>query len=1663
MQFHVLGPLEVLDAGRTIALGGSKQRALLALFVLHANETLTTDRLIDGLWGERPPATAAKTLQMHVSRLRKTLADGAGNGTVGDGPVVTRERGYQLRLDPERLDSQRFERLVGEGRRELAAGRPGRAATALAEALSLWRGPPLADLAYEPFAQREIARLEDLRVAALEQLIEAKLALGRHAELVGQLETLIAEHPYRERLRVQLMLALYRCDRQAEALQAYQDARRTLVEELGIEPGERLRELERAILAQDPSLAAPALGPVQVPPELDTATQLAGREAELGRVREQWRCARSGAGGLVLVVGARGMGKTRLAAELAAEVSRDRGGVLYASCAGPPAPALRVLGEAREAGGPTLVVLDDVDLAGHELRAAVSDPVDGLAALPVLVLATAEDPALAPALGAGATVILAPLDVDAVRLVARSYAGARDDAEIPAERLAAASGGVPRQVHRAAGEWARGEAARRLGAAVDRAASERTGLRAAEDDLAGDVVELQALRERAQPEGAGGGFVSCPFKGLASFEVEDAEVFFGRERLVAEMVARLAGAPLMGIVGSSGSGKSSALRAGLLATLAAGVLPGSEGWALALLRPGEHPWRALERATAAAGQQGTLVVAVDQFEEVFTSCHDESERAAFVEALVAATRDPRRRALVLVAVRADFYGRCAVFPELSRLLGANHVLVGPMRRDELRRVIEQPARRAGLRVDSDLVDALIADVEGEPGGLPLLSTSLIELWQRRDGPRLRVGAYEEAGGLHGAVARLAESAYARLEPTQRDVARRMLLRLAGEGEGESVVRRRVELAELGADRDDAVGEVLAALTNDRLVTIGDGEVEVAHEALLREWPRLRGWLEDDAEGRRLHHHLAIAAREWDAGGRDPGELYRGARLASTLDWRAEHAADLNALERTFLEESRAQSERDARRARRTNRRLRSLLAAAAALLALAAIAGALFLDQRGHARSEARTAQAQRLGAQALVEDDLDRSLLLARQGVELEDSVETRGNLLAALTRSPAAIGVVRSQGNRLFELALRPDGRALVVGDNHDNILFLDPLTLRRLRPPYRSPRTGDPDLPWQGFAIRDLAFSPDGSRLAIRKAGGVTLLDGRTWRPIATVAVPDVEYSNDVPDATYPHMAFSPDGRTLRVPYELTVEGEVPTTILRIDARVGRRLGRPTQILPGASTADFLTFSPDGGRLVMVENGGIVIRDATTLEPLRRVPEAGGRLDPELAQAFALSLDGRTLAAGSQDGSVRFLDMTTGEWRTASGRHQAAVQRAAFTPDGRFLVTVGDDANAIVWDVAAGSADETLEGHAGRVLALALDRRAHTLFTASLDGNVIAWDLVGDRRLGRPFNAGTGTDVFPATALSRDGRTLVTAQDDGAVSVVDTATLTRRRVPVAGSPSEAHGPAFGPRGTIVVGGFSGFLAVIDARTGRQVARLRGHDENEVVFTSTTSADGSIIATTGTDVTLRLWDVRRARQLGAPIRLESPPLSDAGISPDGRTVAVSLFDGTVNVFAVRSHRRIARVRVDDSIPMFSRFSRDGRLLLTGSRDGRVRVFSAGDWRPLGPAFDAHAGFVSSVDASPDGRTLVTAGTDGQVRLWDVATRRPIGSALPGPENVNAVALFAPDGRHVFAVFANGRGYRWDARPSSWARHACDVAARRLSRAEWEDALGGREYAPAC
>jgi DNA-binding CsgD family transcriptional regulator len=465
----------------------------------------------------------------------------------------------------------------------------------------------------------------------------------------------------------------------------------------------------------------------------------------------------------------------------------------------------------------------------------------------------------------------------------------------------------------------------------------------------------------------------CPFKGLASFDAADGGYFFGRERVIAELVARLAATTFVVVVGPSGSGKSSVVKAGLAPALRAGVLPGSDDWRLAVLRPGEHPLDALGRALRAAMRDadpvddehpaeewldrlptgGRLVVIVDQFEEAYTVCRDAQERAQFLDRLAALARAAGRRALVVVAIRSEFYGRCAEHREIADLASTSTVLLGPMSADELTRAIELPARAAGLRMDTTLVPALVADVLQQPGGLPMLSSTLLELWQRRDGRSLRMETYRGLGGISGAVGRVAETALGRLSPGDQGIARSIFLRLATVGDNGVASRRRVPIGEIDGGRSADIARVMAVLVDGRLLTVDDGYVEPAHEALLREWPRMRQWLEDDAQARRIREHLARTAREWDETGREPGELYRGQRLAAAVEWASAHGDELNDVERAFLDASQRASEADLARQRRINVRLRGLLGAAAVLLVVAVVAGTVALRQADDARASA--------------------------------------------------------------------------------------------------------------------------------------------------------------------------------------------------------------------------------------------------------------------------------------------------------------------------------------------------------------------------------------------------------------------------------------------------------------------------------------------------------------------------------------------------------------------------------------------------------------------------------------------------------------------------------------------------------------------------------------
>ena len=618
---------------------------------------------------------------------------------------------------------------------------------------------------------------------------------------------------------------------------------------------------------------------------------------------------------------------------------------------------------------------------------------------------------------------LPPLSRDEAARLAADVVGSID-ADL-AEEITLAAGYWPGAVERIAIQRVGERSARRVVAAVEQAEPASRRLTAARGEVAAGVRDLARIRARQTDTAAGRGRVACPYKGLAPYEQADAPLFFGRDDLVAQLCARLVDTAFVAVVGASGAGKSSLVRAGLMPALADGVLPGLVGVPHFLLAPG----------APLPVTDGAAVVVVDQFEEIFIGATGDAARDRYLDELTALAARPGTR--IVVVMRSDFVGACAAHPRLAQLVGDGIVLVGPMRADEVRSVVEGPAQHVGLRPEPALAAAIVSDVESAPGALPLLSTALVEVWQRRSGATLTVAAYHRSGGVFGAVARLGEAAYASLDEPTQAAARRLLLRLAETGEGGNIVRRRVPRTELGDD--PPTGRALDVLVARRLLTAGERGVEVTHEALLTHWPRLAGWLADDERGRALRRHLAPAALDWNTAGRPDTELYRGARLAAALDWAGERLVDLTGLERDFLATSRDYADRELReeiaradRQLRASRRLRAALAVAVALLIVASGAVWIAVDRQRAATDASRQSLARRLGALALVTPDLDRSLLLAVQAVRTHDDWETRGDLLAVLSRSPQALRQVRGASDQgvLQQVALTRDGSTVVAG---------------------------------------------------------------------------------------------------------------------------------------------------------------------------------------------------------------------------------------------------------------------------------------------------------------------------------------------------------------------------------------------------------------------------------------------------------------------------------------------------------------------------------------------------------------------------------------------------------------------------------------------------------
>ena len=1132
----------------------------------------------------------------------------------------------------------------------------------------------------------------------------------------------------------------------------------------------------------------------------------------------------------------------------------------------------------------------------------------------------------------------------------------------------------------------------------------------------------------------------CPYRGLVPFDVDDADGFFGRDDEIGECLRRLSAKGVLVVVGPSGSGKSSLVHAGIAAALR------RDGRRVVVVNPGAAPIDALTGLPTS----GDTVLVVDQCEEAVSLCADLSEQTRFFSTLA----ERSERSPLVVAVRADRLAEVSSSPAFARTIERGLYLLGAMGVADLRAAIEGPARQAGLLLEPGLVDLLVREVEGEPGALPLLSHALRQTWERREGRTLTVDGYRAGGGIRGAVAQSAEEVYEGLLPERRPLLRDILLRLVTPDADGDAIRLRVPRRNLAidADREQLIEQLVAA----RLVTTDGETFGLAHEALVRAWPRLSAWLDDDIEGQRIFGHLVAAAETWDQMGRPDSELYRGVRLTRALNWRQQSGADLTPNEGDFLDVAGRQADQEVRRQRRTNRRLKALLAGISVLLVVAIVAGLLAIDGRERANAESNVAEARRVAAQALVEWPFDRALLLAVEAVNLWDSPETRGNVLTTIERSPRATGVIHSGGPRLLDLEVSPDGTRAVATNHREEITLYD-LTARR------AVATLDRD----GTSFRAPTFSPDGQRVAVSSfpsvcwfgercdESAIELFDATDLRPLNVLyegfgdVAADVVYSpSGELLAAVPPLVFSDPTDNIAV-WDVDEPAE-PLMRLSLAARGIDRRATLDSMPPGWGA-----FSPDGSQLYAGGAGPTISFDLETGDPIRTFDGEG---------ALAVSQDGGSLAVLTAPTTVGIFDIEDGRRRAELIGHGAQVMAAAFSPDGGLVATASNDETVAVWDATTGQRLHVLEGHVGSANGIGFGIDGTTLYTSAADGSIMLWDIAGAGGVARSVTDQTLAPGFTGTVWVSPTAGSVAASLSGHVIDLEDGDLIELR----SDPSfETMWAAYSPDGErFVAVNDAGALRLWDVADGDLLASSPGRgvaNRGAVAFT----ADGTAVVVADADGIVTELDGHTLEPTGRSLDVDVEPGalrtgSDGVVAVTTSLVSVGS-DSSEIVFADFDDGRVVRRVSVPLAPGAGNFSLDGTAYAIGGFDGRLRIIDVATGRIVGPEDPVHSGPVAWVTFSPDGATLATVGFDGELALVDPDTGMAHARARPGAANLNASVGFDPDGNSVLVAYDDGSVIEFATDPDVWIEHACQVAGRNLTETEWRDAFGDRPYHETC
>jgi WD40 repeat protein/DNA-binding SARP family transcriptional activator len=1637
MEFRLLGPFEVTDGGTTLPLGGPKQRVVLVHLVLRANEVVDVDRLIDLVWGSVPPPSARSTLQGYVSHLRQAL---------GADRLQHRGQGYLLRTGEDEVDATRVERLLADARACRATDVAG-ALARLDEALAAWRGAPLSDLATQPSMDGEIARLEELRLTAVEDRLGLILELGRHHEVVPELRALVVEHPLRERLCAQLLVALYRSGRQTEAVEAYERTRTTLREGYGLDPSSELQRLHERILRQDETLT------------------VSGRPLRGYRLYGV-----IGAGAFSTVYrGSQDPGERPVAIKIVRpELANDPGFVRRFDAEAQALAALEhphivpLEDHWRDPEGAFLVMRL---LSGGDLRARLArGPLE-----PAGVARVVDQ--LAGALGAAARrgIVHGDLrpenvlfDADdngyvsdfgiASDLVDGRAGAAPDRDRYLAPEVRSGGAATPRSDAYSLGVLAKdmlGElaAAAPVAAVLARAtAACPTERRADAAGLASDLHTALALTPVARGLAA-----RNPYKGLRPFSQADAGDFFGREELVARLVRRLGPDAwrLLAVVGPSGSGKSSLVRAGLLPALRGGAAPGSEGWYVAELVPGADPVGELRAALLRLAVRpmpeelaahldapdglrraadwvlpddgAELLVVIDQFEQLFTLVDDVEQRVRFARMLADAIAAEDGRVRLVLVLRADLYDRPLRYPELAALLGTHTEVVPPLTEEELERAIVCPAAAVGVPVHPALVARMVADVADSTGALPLLQYALTELFEERRGGALSLAGYREIGGVAGALTRGAEAVVAPLHAEELETTRQVFLHLVVPIEGGGVACRRVPRSDLvsPAAPSAAVEDVLGAFAAAGLVTFDRDPdsrrptVEVAHESLVDGWPRCRGWIAAARADLALDLRLRDLAEQWHDAARDPSFLVSGAHLEQLERWERSAVVAPTTLERAYLRASVAERDRreqldaearDRARAleRRSMRRLRGLVAVFAVLGLVATSLTVLAVDRGTQVRTTGAEAAAEALTARAVasLERDPEQSALLALEAADLTRAAD--GSVL------PATEEVLRQAmfASRLVRSV--PGGGALAVSVDGTRFATTDPqpdggdgtVTVWATGTGSRVAKVGGHTGP-----ITAVAFSPDGTGMATGGADGVV--------QVRSLAATEPGAAMLLTGHTGPvtQVVFDPGGRWLA---SASTDGTVRLWGTTDGAEVRVLRGHRGPVLGLSVHLDGATLASTG------EDGTLRVYDTSS----GTVVVARGHEGPVGGVAFAP--DGSTIATASTDATLRTWNPATGEQRSSVAT-PAGIHAVAYSPDGETIATGGAEAVVAVHDLRTGRVDRTIGGHTAPISALAFAADGDRLLTTAADGTARMWDLTvaGGRDW---LTVAASAHGWSGVAISPDGTRLAIAAEQG-VSVRDLTTGDEVAA-LEGRPGPIAELVFSPDGRLVAGasamgsvpaGRSTAIAVWDVRTG-ELTMLAGHDG--AVGALAFSPDAALLLSGGADGTVRVWDLATGAERGSE-QVGAGPFDGVGGVPvvavayvAERPVALTTHpDGALVVWdAISGERR--EVMDGPSAPARDAAFGPDSVLAVAHGDGTVSVWDTAAETARWTA--RHGATINQVAVDHRGTVIATSGSDGVTRLWDAADGTPL-LALHGHTAETVDVAFSRDGRLLASSSPDG------------------------------------------